>query len=49
MHDALINQGPWEPNNYDLYRDYELFSADGHEVQADYATETDILAAVLKP
>jgi hypothetical protein len=43
LHDAVIIQTPWDPDNYDTARDYTLFTVNGKEVQSDYLKVTETL------
>ncbi|CAG0890629.1 unnamed protein product [Darwinula stevensoni] len=36
LHDAVINDHPWDPEGFDVERDYGLFAEGEHEVQMQY-------------
>lgn len=42
MHDAVIIESPWDPNNFDTARDYTLFAMVGREVQSAYLKPADL-------
>ena len=44
LHSVVIIERPWNPDNYDLERDYGLFSVNGREVQYEYIERMPPLA-----